>query len=206
VRNSCGRVGRVTIPRLVLPGWPPPGASGVRLRDFTPIFGCEGMGACRSTWTGPSAGRRRRWHFWCRPVPGCRAASSSGSSHGRSVLHATQAARSGIDAPTWQRSAGTGPTFVSRGASSASVPWSPRRVLRSACERPTLPPDARFGEAYQAGDWSSPQPADLLTAFATQLTTVVPPSLQGLRIWAQRIRGHLESNTAAVARPNTHAH
>ena len=63
-----------------------------------------------------------------------------------------------------------------------------------------------FGEAYQAGDWSSPQPADLLTAFATQLTTVVPPSLQGLRIWAQRIRGHLESNTAAVARRNTHAH
>jgi cyclopropane-fatty-acyl-phospholipid synthase len=63
-----------------------------------------------------------------------------------------------------------------------------------------------FGEAYQAGDWSSPQLADLLTAFATQLTTVVPPGLQGLRVWAQRVHGHLESNTAAVARRNTSAH
>src|SRR5450755_3010928 len=34
-----------------------------------------------------------------------------------------------------------------------------------------------LGEAYQAGDWSSPQLADLLTAFATQLTTVIPASL-----------------------------
>ena len=63
-----------------------------------------------------------------------------------------------------------------------------------------------FGEAYQAGDWSSPQLADLLTAFATQLTTVVPPGLQGLRVWAQRVHGHLESNTAAVSRRNTSAH
>ena len=63
-----------------------------------------------------------------------------------------------------------------------------------------------FGEAYQAGDWSSPQLADLLTAFATQLTTVVPPGLQGLRVWAQRFHGHLETNTAAVARRNTSMH
>jgi cyclopropane-fatty-acyl-phospholipid synthase len=63
-----------------------------------------------------------------------------------------------------------------------------------------------FGEAYQAGDWSSPHPAELLTAFATQLTTVVPSSLQGLRIWAQRIRRHSETNTALVARRNTQAH
>ena len=63
-----------------------------------------------------------------------------------------------------------------------------------------------FGEAYQAGDWSSPHLADLLTALATQLSTVVPPGLQGLRVWAQRFHGHLESNTAAVARRNTSAH
>ena len=63
-----------------------------------------------------------------------------------------------------------------------------------------------FGEAYQAGDWSSPQLADLLTAFATQLTTVVPSGLQGLRVWAQRVHGRLESNTAAVSRRNTSAH
>ena len=63
-----------------------------------------------------------------------------------------------------------------------------------------------FGEAYQAGDWSSLQLADLLTAMATQLTTVVPPGLQGLRVRAQRMRGHLVSNTAAVARRNVEAH
>jgi cyclopropane-fatty-acyl-phospholipid synthase len=63
-----------------------------------------------------------------------------------------------------------------------------------------------FGEAYQAGDWSSPQLADLLTAMATQLTTVIPPGLQELRVWAQRMRGHPESNTRAVARRNVEAH
>jgi cyclopropane-fatty-acyl-phospholipid synthase len=63
-----------------------------------------------------------------------------------------------------------------------------------------------FGEAYQAGDWGSPQLVDLLTVLATRLTTVVPPGLQGLRVWAQRVHGHLESNTAAVARRNTSAH
>jgi len=63
-----------------------------------------------------------------------------------------------------------------------------------------------FGEAYQAADWSSPQLADLLTAMATQLTSVVPPGLQGLRVWAQRMRGHRESNTTAVARRNVEAH
>lgn len=63
-----------------------------------------------------------------------------------------------------------------------------------------------FGEAYQAEDWSSPALADLLGAFATRLTTAVPPALQGARLMAQRIRGHHESNTAAVARRNTEAH
>lgn len=63
-----------------------------------------------------------------------------------------------------------------------------------------------FGEAYQAGDWTSEQLADLLTVMATQLTTVVPPGLQGLRVWAQRVRGHLESNTTRVARLNVEAH
>jgi cyclopropane-fatty-acyl-phospholipid synthase len=63
-----------------------------------------------------------------------------------------------------------------------------------------------FGESFQAGDWTSPHLADLLTAFAIKLTTVVPTGLQGLRVWAQRFHGHLESNTADVARRNTSAH
>jgi cyclopropane-fatty-acyl-phospholipid synthase len=63
-----------------------------------------------------------------------------------------------------------------------------------------------FGESYQAGDWSSTRLADVLTAFATQLNTAVPPPLQGLRVWAQRMRGRLESNTAVVAQRNISAH
>jgi cyclopropane-fatty-acyl-phospholipid synthase len=63
-----------------------------------------------------------------------------------------------------------------------------------------------FGEAYQAGDWSSPRLADLLTAMATELTTTLPAGLQGLRVWAQRMRGHRESNTRAVAKRNVEAH
>ena len=63
-----------------------------------------------------------------------------------------------------------------------------------------------LGEAYQVGDWTSPQLADLLTAFATQLATSVPSGLQGLRVRAQQVHGHLESNTAAVSRRNTSAH
>jgi len=63
-----------------------------------------------------------------------------------------------------------------------------------------------LGEAYQAGDWSSPQLADLLTVLATQLTTVVSPGVQGLRGWAQRMREHLESNTTLVARRNVESH
>jgi cyclopropane-fatty-acyl-phospholipid synthase len=63
-----------------------------------------------------------------------------------------------------------------------------------------------FGESYQAGDWSSTRLADVLTAFATHLNTAVPPPLQGLRVWAQRMRGRLESNTADVAQRNISAH
>jgi cyclopropane-fatty-acyl-phospholipid synthase len=63
-----------------------------------------------------------------------------------------------------------------------------------------------LGEAYQAGDWNSPQLADLLSCFASQLATGISPALQGLRVWAQRVRRELDSNTAAVARRNTAAH
>lgn len=63
-----------------------------------------------------------------------------------------------------------------------------------------------FGEAYQAGDWSSTQLADLLTAFALKLTTVVPPVLQQLRVWAQQAQPRSEANSPSVSRLNTAAH
>jgi len=91
----------------------------------------------------------------------------------------------------------------------AGGPADPVMVLVRPAElfrRIGLDANIGFGEAYQGGDWSSPQLADLLTAFATHLATAVPPGLQGLRLWAQRIRGTRESNTTAVARRNIEAH
>ena len=38
-----------------------------------------------------------------------------------------------------------------------------------------------FGEAYMAGDWDSPDLAEVLTPFAARMATLVPPPLQALR-------------------------
>ncbi|KAA0021728.1 class I SAM-dependent methyltransferase [Antrihabitans cavernicola] len=38
-----------------------------------------------------------------------------------------------------------------------------------------------FGEAYMAGDWTSPDPAAVLTVFATKMANLVPRSLQRFR-------------------------
>ena len=63
-----------------------------------------------------------------------------------------------------------------------------------------------FGEAFMAGDWSSPAPAELLTEFARQLATLVPQPLQRLR------RVHLprpprrERGTVEGAAENISAH
>ncbi|MEO6713160.1 MAG: cyclopropane-fatty-acyl-phospholipid synthase family protein [Mycobacteriales bacterium] len=62
-----------------------------------------------------------------------------------------------------------------------------------------------MGEAYQAGDWDSPDLADLLTVFASTLNAV-PPALQSLRHRAQRVRAWRDSNTPVVSRRNTSAH
>lgn len=62
-----------------------------------------------------------------------------------------------------------------------------------------------IGEAYQAGDWHSPQLADLLEAFAYRLQSV-PTALQGLRIRAQRVGGRKAANTPAQSQRNTAAH
>ncbi len=63
-----------------------------------------------------------------------------------------------------------------------------------------------LGEAYQAGDWHSPDLADVLTVFANRLATAVPPWAQTLRRWLQGLRHHPQANTIGTARRNAAAH
>jgi cyclopropane-fatty-acyl-phospholipid synthase len=66
-----------------------------------------------------------------------------------------------------------------------------------------------FGEAYMAGDWR-PGPdtdlADLLTPFAKQLSTLVPPFLQRLRVLVDRRIPAMQKNTLEGSRTNIAAH
>lgn len=89
------------------------------------------------------------------------------------------------------------------------APAAPRMVLRD--------PDAfarrvgadgliGFGEAYMAGDWTSPDLAAMLTVLAGRMTDLVPPRLQFLRRAFVRHRPTGERNTAANARRNVSEH
>ncbi|HEV7652308.1 MAG TPA: cyclopropane-fatty-acyl-phospholipid synthase family protein [Actinophytocola sp.] len=63
-----------------------------------------------------------------------------------------------------------------------------------------------FGEAYLAGDWTSPDLAAALTPFAARLATLVPRPLQVLRQLVDARRPAGERNTPAGARANVHRH
>ncbi len=63
-----------------------------------------------------------------------------------------------------------------------------------------------FGEAYMAGDWTSPEPADVLTPFAARLATLVPRPLQALRRFVDARRPAAERNTPHGARANIERH
>lgn len=63
-----------------------------------------------------------------------------------------------------------------------------------------------FGESYMAGDWSAGDLAEVLTAFAARLTTLVPPKLQLLRRWVERRHPETDRNDVAGARQNIHRH
>jgi len=66
-----------------------------------------------------------------------------------------------------------------------------------------------FGEAYMAGDWrsgSSTDLADLLTPFATRLTTLVPAPLQKLRALVDKRVPRQHENTLDGSRHNIAAH
>ena len=66
-----------------------------------------------------------------------------------------------------------------------------------------------FGEAYMAGDWR-PGPgtdlADLLTPFAEQLSTLVPPFMQRLRVLVDRRVPAIQKNTLEGSRTHIAAH
>ncbi|MEU5695616.1 cyclopropane-fatty-acyl-phospholipid synthase family protein [Actinosynnema sp. NPDC020468] len=63
-----------------------------------------------------------------------------------------------------------------------------------------------FGEAYMVGDWTTTALADLLTAFAAKLTTLIPPRLQTLRRWVERRHPESDSNDVRNSRQNIHRH
>jgi cyclopropane-fatty-acyl-phospholipid synthase len=91
-------------------------------------------------------------------------------------------------------------------------PASPEfEVVRPAAFFARLGRDAKigFGEAYMAGDWragSGTDLADLLTPFATRLTTLIPPALQRLRVFAERRVPQDQENTLDGSRTNIAAH
>jgi cyclopropane-fatty-acyl-phospholipid synthase len=94
----------------------------------------------------------------------------------------------------------------------AGPPASPEfAFVRPAAFFARLGRDAKigFGEAYMAGDWragSGTDLADLLTPFASRLTTLIPPALQRLRVLVDRRVPHDHENTPDGARTNIAAH
>ena len=90
----------------------------------------------------------------------------------------------------------------------AGSPASPHfAVVRPDAFFARLGHDAKigFGEAYMAGDWragSGTDLADLLTPFASRLTTLIPPALQRLRVLVDR-RVPRTTRTPLMAREPT---
>ena len=84
-------------------------------------------------------------------------------------------------------------------------------LVRPAAFFARLGRDAKigFGEAYLAGDWRAgpgTDLADLLTPFATRLTTLVPAPLQKLRAFAEKRVPREQRNTLDGSRSNIAAH
>jgi cyclopropane-fatty-acyl-phospholipid synthase len=95
------------------------------------------------------------------------------------------------------------------GAGSAVSPEF--QVVRPAAFFARLGSDAKigFGEAYLAGDWRAgpgTDLADMLTPFASRLTTLIPPTLQRLRVLVDRRVPPEHENTLDGSRANIAAH
>ena len=63
-----------------------------------------------------------------------------------------------------------------------------------------------FGESYMAGDWSSSDPAGLLTEFAKRLSELIPPVLQRFRPLAVVPHPRTQHNSRAQAQRNISDH
>jgi cyclopropane-fatty-acyl-phospholipid synthase len=63
-----------------------------------------------------------------------------------------------------------------------------------------------FGESYMAGDWDSPDLTGLVTVFAGQVATLVPPWLQSLRALAVRRPPPADDSSVSGARRNIARH
>ncbi len=64
-----------------------------------------------------------------------------------------------------------------------------------------------FGESYMVGDWTTTQLPELLTPFAAQLSTLIPPGLQRIgRRFAEARQPREEHNTVEGSRENIHRH
>jgi cyclopropane-fatty-acyl-phospholipid synthase len=91
-------------------------------------------------------------------------------------------------------------------------PASPElKVVRPTAFFARLGRDAKigFGEAYMAGDWragSGTDLADLLTPFASRLTTLIPAALQRLRVLVDKRVPPDHENTPDGSRSNIAAH
>ncbi|WP_219417877.1 SAM-dependent methyltransferase [Pseudonocardia nigra] len=92
----------------------------------------------------------------------------------------------------------------------AGGPGSPvMRIVRPAAFFHRLGARSKigFGEAYMAGDWTSTQPADLLTPFAAKLSTLISPALQPIfRRYVEARQPAEEANTIDGSRENIHRH
>ena len=82
------------------------------------------------------------------------------------------------------------------------------RIERPAAFFHRLGVDAKigFGEAYMAGDWTSPELADLLTPFAARAARLVPPWLHGMRRRVDRLHPATDEPTLRGARHNARRH
>ncbi len=63
-----------------------------------------------------------------------------------------------------------------------------------------------FGEAYMAGDWTADDLAGLLTVFAHEMATLIPPRLQRLRDIFVQHQPHLHRGTTAASQRNIAHH
>jgi cyclopropane-fatty-acyl-phospholipid synthase len=95
---------------------------------------------------------------------------------------------------------------TSRGGSDDSAPRLPLHRGAEFYQRLGAAELIGFGESYMAGDWDSDDLPGLLTVFAAQVATLVPPRMQWLRRWYVPPTPPAEDGTPDGARRNIHRH